>query len=147
MKRTVLALVAVGLFSSSASADKKTWGAVAIGAGVFTLASGGFTMYEVDQTNKTEQQLCDLGFTVPRRCTQSNWPRGTPAQLDELNQQGDQAAVKARIGYGATALGLGVTAFAIYKYITSEDDKPEPAVVVAPVIARDGGGVAAQLRF
>ena len=147
MKRTLLVLIGIALFSSPAAADKKTtWRNVAIGSGVFTIVSGAFTFYKIGEVDAIKTTLCD-GGAIFSGCKNDGRTTLTPMDLDELNARGSDAANKANIGMAGTALGVGVTAFAVYKFVTSEEDKPEPAVIVAPVVTREGGGASVQMRF
>ena len=148
MKRILLALVFIALFSSTATADKKaTWRNVLIGAGVFTVASGGFTYYHWNKTRAVEEEACEGGAEVHNRCEGAAVPTLTQQELDELNQRGQHHETMSYVGWAGVAIGAAVTGVAFYKFVTSKDDEPEPAVVVAPVVTREGGGATVQLRF
>ena len=131
------------------------WTGVLIGGALVGLGGGVFAFVNYQKYDSLEADLCSHGVAVKGRCSAGMQTYDQPT-VDQKNNEGDDYARKATIGWGIVAVGGVVAAVGIYKVFFAKHSSGEQAsrghrvrkdrtFVVTPVISPNGGS--ATLRF
>jgi hypothetical protein len=148
MKRALVVMSLIALTSTAHADNRKAWkvtfaSAVAVGVGGVILQVHGR-----HQISDSRNALCDGGayHDVDPSCPTSLDAGNaalTPAQVNELNDQGDSGKMMARIGLGTSVVAVAVAGVALYKGFI----KSESSVVVTPTVSKDSAGAALSHTF
>jgi hypothetical protein len=144
MKRTLVAVMLLGMTSQVNADNRDAWQATF--AGSVTVALGGVItwFHGVNKVDEAEAALCAGGAYA--ECYGNVADPISQEQVDRLNAKGNRGATISYIGAGVAALGLSVSAVSLYKGFFAPR-RDERTVVVAPTISRDGAGAALSLRW
>ena len=138
----------IALTSTAHAENRKAWKitfATSVGVGIAGVVMQVRAHHQLDDARSA---LCDGGAynandpSCPTSLEAGNAAL-TPAQVDQLNDQGDHAKLMGRIGLATTGVATAVAVVALYKGFI----KPESRVVIAPDVAKDRAGAALQITW